>query len=74
MDAYSAEYLYNQLCRYYGKNNCKGGCFSVALIGHPKLITDKYLENMKKLIQMIKGNTKFRLCNINEAYEKLQSK
>ena len=64
-----ADFLYKQLSRYYKRNKCETGNFSAALIGHPKLVTDKYIENMKRLIQMIKSDTRFNLCNIYEVYK-----
>ena len=69
LDAYRADFLYKQLSRYYKRNKCETGNFSAALIGHPKLVTDKYIENMKRLIQMIKSDTRFNLCNIYEVYK-----
>lgn len=71
LDAYSADFLYKQLCRYYKKNRCEARDVTAALIGHPKLVTDIYIENMKRLIQMIKSDTRFNLCNINEVYRKI---
>ena len=68
LDAYSYVFLYELLDRYYRRHRCDKINGSVALIGHPKLINREYLENMKKLIDMIKTDGRYQFATITEAY------
>lgn len=68
MDAYDADYLYLQIKRLSRKVNCTNQ--TIALIGHPKLVNDIYIENLSRFIDMIQNNLKFSFVSIKESYEK----
>lgn len=75
VDSYAAEYLYSQIKRFYRKHKC--GKISdnaivepcICLIGHPKLITEKYISNLKELIRLIKNDETMRLISMNKIYK-----
>ena len=46
--------------------------YIVALIGHPKLIDDRYISNLIKFIELIKYDTRFSFISINEAYRMIR--
>lgn len=64
LDAYTAEYLYSQL-RRMSKRKCYENQI-VAIIGHPKLVTNKYLANMEALVEMIKNDSRFKIVAMNQ--------
>ena len=72
MDTFAAEYLYYQVKRFYKKNLEMNVSYNsnqvVALIGHPKLVTDEYIGNICKFIDMIKSDPKFEFISIYNAY------
>jgi len=72
MDAYSADYLYEQVRKFYKKNiykkDDKTDCI-IALIGHPKLIDNAYIKNLAAFIDLIKEDNRFYLLSITEAYQ-----
>lgn len=75
LDAYSADYLYDQVKRFYKKiiyKNDNKTDYIVALIGHPKLIDDRYISNLIKFIELIKYDTRFSFISINEAYRMIR--
>ena len=74
MDAYNAEYIFKMLRRYYQKHNCKEKDCTVAIIGHPKLVNDVYIENLRRLILMIRGDRNIKIMNIMEAYNNIGEK
>lgn len=74
LDAYQADYLYHQIKRFYKKNKCQWKDASIALIGHPKLVNDAYLDNLYRLICLLKKDETIRLTNIVQAYKKLGEK
>lgn len=71
MDAYNADFIYKQLCRYYKKHQCADKDITISLIGHPKLINDIYIENLRKLIRVVKKDKRFCFCNVKDAYSKV---
>lgn len=71
MDAYCADHIYRQLKRFYKKHKCHRKDAIVAIIGHPKLVTNDYIDNMKKLIMLIKNDHRFTLTSIPEIYKQL---
>lgn len=66
MDAYTAEYLYMQTKRLYVKKRCDNHV--VAIIGHPKLVTNTYIENLCRYIDQIKKDPQFEFISIYDAY------
>lgn len=66
LDAYAAEYLYMQTKRLYAKERCDNHV--VAIIGHPKLVTDIYIENLCRYIDQIKKDPQFEFISIYDAY------
>lgn len=70
MDAYCADYIYRQLKRYYEKHRCADQGGTIALIGHPKLAEERYVENMRRLIRLLKEDSRFCFSNICEAYQR----
>lgn len=70
LDAYQAPFLYEQILRFYRKHECEKKDVFAAVIGHPKLVTDAYVQNVKKFIRLIKGNNNIKLMNISEMYRK----
>lgn len=69
MDAYSADYLYSQIKRFAHKNTM-GEC-NVAIIGHPKLVNDVYLNNLNKFIKMVKNDREIKFISMMEIYSKV---
>lgn len=67
LDAYAAEYLYTQIKRFYRKNNCEEKV--VSIIGHPKLVNEKYIDNLNKFIDMINNDKRFQFISIYDAYK-----
>lgn len=67
MDAYTADFLYTQTKRFYAKNKCDNQV--VAIIGHPKLVTKKYIENLCNYIDLIKKDSRFEFVSIYDAYK-----
>lgn len=66
MDAYAAEYLYTQTKRFYTKNKCDDQV--VAIIGHPKLVTPMYIDNLCRFIDLINNDSQFEFVSIHDAY------
>lgn len=66
MDAYAAKYLYTQTRRFYKKEE-SDDCV-IAIIGHPKLVTDAYIENLMEYINRIKRDSRFEFISIYDAY------
>lgn len=66
MDAYSAKQLYSQTERFYKKNKCDNQV--IAIIGHPKLVNEKYIDNLSAYIDTIKKDKRFELISIYDAY------
>ena len=66
MDAYAAEHLYIQTKRLYEKFRCDHEV--VAVIGHPKLVTNKYIDNLCRYIDKIKEDSRFKFISIYDAY------
>lgn len=71
LDAYQAEYIYKQIKRFYRKHDCMHKNAAVAIIGHPKLITEEYIKNMERLIEMIRAEEDLEIKSISDAYEHL---
>lgn len=71
MDAYTAEFLYEQTKRFYKKNKCDDQV--VAIIGHPKLVTEKYIDNLCRYIDLINQDDRFEFISIYDAYKKKQA-
>lgn len=69
LDAYQAEFLYQQILRYYKRYKCEKKDVFAAVIGHPKLVTDTYVENARNLIHLIKANKNMRIMTINDMYQ-----
>jgi len=67
LDAYTADYLYKQTERLYTKAKCDD--FAVAVIGHPKLVTDAYIDNLCRYIDRIKEDPRFDIVSIYDAYQ-----
>lgn len=75
LDAYSADYLYDQIKRFHRKMVDKKDdkeSYIVALIGHPKLVNNIYMKNLGKFIDLIKCDNRFSLISINEAYQMIK--
>lgn len=74
MDAYRAEYLYSQLKRFYKKHAGKEMVDEgyICLIGHPKLVTKEYIDNLKKLMGLLKGDEDFKVVNIFDVYQTIK--
>lgn len=70
LDAYQADFLYRQILRYYREHECGKKDVYAAVIGHPKLVTDIYVQNAKKFIELIKGNNDIKLMSIIDIYRK----
>lgn len=70
LDAYQADFLYRQVLRYYRDKECGKKDVYAAVIGHPKLVTDTYVQNAKKFIELIKGNEDIKLMSIIDIYRK----
>ena len=68
MDAYSAEYLYSQTQRLYKKMNRDCGDQVVAIIGHPKLVNEAYINNLCRYVELIKNDSSFDFISIYDAY------
>lgn len=66
MDAYTASFLYKQVKRLYRKD--LGDDQVVAIIGHPKLVTDVYIDNLCRFINMITNDPHFEFITIYDAY------
>lgn len=62
LDAYSAEYLYSQLKRI-SRRECYNNQ-TIAIIGHPKLVTNKYIKNMENFIQLIQKDSRFEIVSM----------
>ncbi len=67
LDAFSAEYLYYQVKRVYRRSKNKNQV--IAIIGHPKLVNNIYLDNMNRFIDMIKRDERFEFISILDAYQ-----
>ena len=70
LDAYNADFLYKQLVRYYKKNGCNEKDATIAVIGHPKLITEEYIANLRNLIRLIREDERFCICSVRDVYDK----
>lgn len=70
MDAYRAGFLYEQILRYYRKNDCGKRNVFAAVIGHPKLVTDAYIQNVREFVELIKGNSNIKIMSIYDIYQK----
>ncbi len=68
MDAYTADYLYDQIRRL--KKKSRGADQTVALIGHPKLVTGVYINNLLRFIELIANDKDYEFVSISEAYQK----
>lgn len=66
MDSYSAEYLYTQTKRFLAKTKAKDSF--VAIIGHPKLVNQKYIANLCRYIDMINKDNRFEFVSVYDAY------
>lgn len=69
LDAYQAGFLFEQVLRYYKKNECDKKEVFAAVIGHPKLVTDAYVQNVKNFIELIKTSKNIRIISINDIYQ-----
>lgn len=69
LDAYQAGFLYEQILRYYKKHECGKKDVFAAVIGHPKLVTDAYVQNAKKLIEMTRMNGNIKIMSIHDIYQ-----
>lgn len=74
MDAYQAEYIYSMLKRYYRKHRCSKYDCTIALIGHPKLVTQAYIDNLKKLIALINNESSMEFVSIPQVYNDLEER
>lgn len=72
MDAYQAEYLYRQLNRFIKKHRWSNQDYAIALIGHPKLVTKEYVDNLCRLIHLIQNDKNMQLQNVIQAYYDLK--
>ncbi len=70
MDAYAAEHLYYQVNRLLRKRYCDGEI--VAMIGHPKLVTETYIDNLRRFIERIKKEPRFAFVSLREAYRRAE--
>jgi len=68
LDAYSAEYLYSQTKRLYKKMKDKERNTVVAIIGHPKLVNDVYINNLCRYVDLISNDPAFKFISIYDAY------
>ena len=66
MDAYAAGYLFAQVERLYKKMKCEDQV--VAIIGHPKLVNETYINNLGKFIDLVKKDQRFRFVSVCDAY------
>lgn len=64
MDAYAAEFLYDQVKRFKKKTNCQ----AAALIGHPKLVTQAYIDNLNRFIDLIQRDDQFEFASVHDVY------
>lgn len=69
LDGYEAEFIYNQIYRFYKKHCCEQNDYTIALIGHPKLSSRLYVDNIKKLIDLINDNNEMEIEIISIAQE-----
>ena len=67
MDAYAAEFLYSQVQRL--RRKVKGENQVVAIIGHPKLVNNVYIENLMRFIDMIDNDSNLEFISIYDAYQ-----
>ena len=44
----------------------------ICLIGHPKLVTKEYIDNLKKLMGLLKGDEDFKVVNIFDVYQTIK--
>lgn len=66
MDAYRAEYIIDQIDRLIkGLDSHKNNNY-VAVIGHPKLVTNNYIENLRRLIELIRRDSRIELICISD--------
>lgn len=72
MDAYTAEFMYTQTKRLYKKNECDNQ--TTAVIGHPKLVTEKYIDNLCRYIDLINHDSRFELISIFDAYKRMETR
>lgn len=70
LDAYQAGYIMQQLDRLINKGGTNEYNKYVAIIGHPKLVTHNYIENIKRVIELIKKDSRIELVNIAEIWKK----
>lgn len=68
MDAYKAEFLYKQIKRFAKKNNAKENECTIALIGHPKLVNDEYINNLRQLLKLISCDKEMQIVGLTEVY------
>lgn len=74
LDAYKANFLYEKIRRLSKKYNATKDDVMVAVIGHPKLITDTYLDNLSQFINILRNDKNIRIMNISEAYKEWMKK
>lgn len=74
LDAYQAGFLYEQILRYYKKHECEKKDIFAAVIGHPKLVTDAYVQNVRNFIELIMANSNIKILSINDIYKNYLNK
>lgn len=74
MDAYRAQFLFSQLKRFSHKNSCRKKDAAIALIGHPKLVTSEYIDNLRALIKLVKANSNMQFKSISQVYYERKGK
>ena len=67
MDAYAADFLYKQVKRLQKRTKCENQI--VAVIGHPKLVNQIYINNLVKFIDKIKADRDLEFVSICRAYK-----
>lgn len=73
LDNYQAEYLYEMISRYYKKNHCNKRDGYIAVIGHPKLVSENYLINLSKFIDLLRASElDIQITSIPMIYKNLE--
>lgn len=73
LDAYNAEYIMYQINRLIKKYDSTEGNHYVAVIGHPKLVTHNYIENLKRVIALIRDDYRLELISISDIWKREES-
>lgn len=75
MDGYEAKFIYTQIYKFYKKHCCDKNDYTIALIGHPKLSSKSYVENVKKLIDLINNSNEMdiEIISIRDEYERISN-